>query len=63
MQIFLPYKDIFETAKCLDNRRLYTKDPVHYQQFAQYGTSDVNWYFVEVKWLYYKNGKQISINK
>ena len=22
MQIFLPYKDVFETAKCLDNRRL-----------------------------------------
>ena len=22
MQIFLPYKNVFETAKCLDNRRL-----------------------------------------
>ena len=144
MQIFLPYKDIFETAKCLDNRRLnkqitecnqildaidgakawcnhpitkmykehfywvlkykeilelfykkvidvaaiisqealeitpyfitddycdqmkrrlYTKDPIYYKQFESYGTSDVNWYFVEGKWLYYKNGKQISINK
>ena len=146
MQIFLPYKDIFETAKCLDNRRLnkqiiecrqildaidgakawcnhpiinmykcnsafvrlymkvleeyihgyidnatrwsdffnkyccfphfitddycdqmkrrlYTKDPIYYKQFEKYGKSDVNWYFVEGKWLYYKKGKQININE
>ena len=140
MQIFLPYKDIFETAKCLDKRRLnkqiiecqqildaidrakawrnhpivkmykeyyyfilkykevlqmykeksfdvakmisleangqlphfitddycdqmkrrlYAKDPIHYKQFEKYGTSDVNWYFVDGKWLYYRNSKQI----
>ena len=147
MQIFLPYKNVFETAKCLDNRRLnkqiiecrqildaidenskawcnhpivkmykgysafvrlymrvldeyrhgyidnatrwsdffneygcfphfitdeycdqmkrrlYTKDPIYYAQFAEFGTSDVNWYYVDNKWLYYKNGKQININE
>jgi hypothetical protein len=141
MQIFLPYKDVFETAKCLDpkrlskqiiecgqildaidgtgkgwfnhpivkmyedhyvwvlkykevlelfrkrvydvaaiisaealgitpyfitddycdqmKRRLYTKDPEHYAQFAGYGMSYVNWYFVDGEWVKYKNGKRV----
>ena len=28
-------------------RRLYTKDPEHYRQFAKYGTSPENWYIVD----------------
>lgn len=40
-------------------RRLYTKDPDHYQQFAQYGKSGENWYFVDGKIVKYINGKRI----
>lgn len=40
-------------------RRLYTKDPVYYQQFAKYGTSEENWYVVNGKLLKYINGKQV----
>lgn len=40
-------------------RRLYTKDPEHYKQFAQYGTSDENWYFVDGMLVKYINGKRI----
>lgn len=41
-------------------RRLYTKDPVHYAEFADLGTSDVNWYVVDGQWKYYKNGKVVN---
>lgn len=41
-------------------RRLYTKDPVHYAQWAHLGTSEVNWYFVDGEWRYYKNGKRVN---
>lgn len=40
-------------------RRLYTKAPDLYPQFASYGTSDENWYVVDGKLLKYINGKQI----
>lgn len=40
-------------------RRLYTKDPVHYAQWAYLGTSEENWYFVDGEWRIYKNGKRI----
>lgn len=41
-------------------RRLYTKNPEHYAQWADLGTSEVNWYFVDDEWRYYKNGKRIK---
>lgn len=39
-------------------RRLYTKDPEHYKQWAHLGTSDENWYFVDCEWRKYVNGKR-----
>lgn len=41
-------------------RRLYTKDPIHYAEFADLGTSEVNWYVVDGKWRHYINGKLIN---
>lgn len=41
-------------------RRLFTKNPEHYRQWANLGTSDENWYFVGDEWRYYRNGKRIS---
>lgn len=41
-------------------RRLYTKDNQHYSQWSDLGESEVNWYFVDGEWKYYKNGKQIK---
>lgn len=41
-------------------RRLYTKAPSHYPQFASYGMSDENWYVVNGKTLKYIEGKLIS---
>lgn len=40
--------------------RLFTKNPQHYAQFAEYGTSEENWYFVEGEWRKYVNGKRIE---
>lgn len=40
-------------------RRLYTKAPNLYPQFAPYGTSEENWYVVDGKLLKYINGKQV----
>lgn len=41
-------------------RRLYTKDPEHYKQWAHLGTSEENWYFVDEEWRKYINGKRIE---
>lgn len=41
-------------------RRLYSKNPEHYPQFAKYGKSDVNFYYVDGELLKYKNGKRIK---
>lgn len=41
-------------------RRLYTKDPVHYAEWAVYGTSKENWYFVDGKIVKYENGKKVQ---
>lgn len=53
---------IFITQDFLDQmkRRLYTKDPIHYAQFAEYGTSDENWYIVDGILRKYVNGKRIN---
>lgn len=40
-------------------RRLFTKAPDKYPQFAEYGTSEENWYFVDGELLKYVNGKRI----
>lgn len=39
--------------------RLFTKNPQHYAQFAEYGTSEENWYYVDCEWRKYVNGKRI----
>lgn len=49
-------QDYFDQMK----RRLYTKDPIHYEQWAHLGTSEDNWYFVEGEWRIYRNGKRIK---
>lgn len=56
------YRPPFHTQEYFDQmkRRLYTKDNEHYKQWAHLGESDVNWYFVDGKWLYYRNGKRIA---
>ena len=38
-------------------RRLYTKNNEHYKQWKDLGESEVNWYFVDGEWKYYKKGK------
>lgn len=40
-------------------RRLFTKAPELYPQFAEYGTSDENWYFVDGRLRRYVNGKEV----
>lgn len=41
-------------------RRLYTKNPQHYSQWSNLGTSDENWYFVDGVMRKYVNGKRIE---
>lgn len=41
-------------------RRLYTKDPEHYKQWADLGKSDENYYYVDGQWRIYKNGKRVQ---
>jgi hypothetical protein len=41
-------------------RRLHTKDPEHYKQWAYLGESEVNWYFVDEEWRKYINGRRID---
>ena len=55
------YTPKFHTPEYLDQmkRRLYTKNPGHYKGWEYLGTSDVNWYYVNESWLYYKNGKRL----
>lgn len=46
---------------CIQHRkRLYTKSPEKYPQFEEYGTSGINWYFVDGELLKYKDGKRIN---
>lgn len=40
-------------------RRLYTKAPELYPQFASYGKSDENWYFVDGRLKRYVKGKEV----
>ena len=43
-------------------RRLYTKNPEHYKQWADLGTSEDNYYWSPTKraWLMYRNGKLLK---
>lgn len=52
---------IFHTDEYFNQmkRRLFTKDNKYYFQWQDLGQSDVNWYFVDNKWRFYKNGKRI----
>lgn len=40
-------------------RRLYTKAPHLYPQFAKYGTSEDNWYVADGEIIKFRNGKRI----
>ena len=51
-------KEYFDQMK----RRLYTKNNDHYRQWSHLGQSDINWYYVDGKWLHYQNGKLITNN-
>lgn len=54
----------FHTAKFINQmrRRLYTKDPEHYKDWASLGESEDNWYWspTQQKWLVYRDGKLIE---
>lgn len=41
-------------------RRLFTKDNEHYKQWSHLGESDVNWYYVDGEWRYYRSSKRIA---
>lgn len=50
------FKPSWHTRAYYDNmkRRLYTKDHIHYKQFAHLGESYENWYWVNNEWKIYK---------
>lgn len=52
----------FHTQEYFDQmkRRLYTKDPQHYKQWADLGESDENYYYVDGQWRIYKDGKRVQ---
>lgn len=54
----------FHTQEYYDQmkRRLYTKDPEHYKQWANLGTSEENWYWSQEQgeWRKYVNGKRVE---
>ena len=56
------WRPLFHTQEYFSNMkaRLYTKNPQHYAQFAEYGTSDYNLYYVDGEWRKYVNGKRVE---
>lgn len=62
-EVALEYTPPFHTEEYFNQmkRRLYTKDPAHYAQWADLGTSDENWYWspTEQKIIKYVNGKRV----
>lgn len=40
-------------------RRLFTKDKEFYKKWSYLGESDINWYFIDSEWVFYKNGKKL----
>lgn len=55
-ELFNPFSEEFCDQH---KRRLYTKSPELYPQFAKYGISEVNYYYVDGKLLKYIKGKRI----
>lgn len=53
---FLDNKELLDSHK----RRLYSKSPNLYPQFASYGISEENWYYVNNEIIKYKDGKRIK---
>ena len=55
-------RPVFHTEEYFNQmkRRLYSKNKEHYKQWAYLGTSEVNHYFVDGEWRYYKNGKRVK---
>ena len=55
------YEPPFLTGELCDQhkRRLYTKAPDLYPQFAPYGKSEENWYVVDGELVKYANGKRV----
>lgn len=49
-------KDYYDQMK----RRLYTKAPEHYKQWAHLGESQDNWDYVDGEWRKYVNGKRVE---
>ena len=41
-------------------RRLYSKNPEHYKQWAHLGESNQNFYYVDKEWRIYENGKRVK---
>ena len=53
--------DFLTEEFCIQHRRrLYTKDNNFYRDFAMYGESSANWYFVNGELWKYANGKRIN---
>ena len=40
-------------------RRLFTKDQNYYKNWSDLGLSEINWYWVDNEWRYYKAGKRL----
>lgn len=56
----LTLPDFMTDEFCIQHRRrLYTKDPKKYRRFAEYGTSDENWYVINGELIKYVNGKRL----
>lgn len=53
----------FITKELCDNfkKRLYTKDPIYYSNYASYGKTEANYYYVDGQWLRYENGKKTVV--
>lgn len=55
-------KPPFHTQEYFDQmkRRLYQKNEKHYQQWSHLGKSLDNWYYIDGKFVKYRNGKKIK---
>ena len=51
----------FHTPEFIENmkKRIYTKNPEHYKQWAELGESDEDWYWspTQQRWIVYREGK------
>lgn len=58
---YKPYFHIEEYFTIM-KRRLFTKDPIFYSQWGYLGKLDINAYYFDGYWKFYKDGKQINTN-